>query len=337
MTNPIKILLLNIYFWIPLITLGQIPISGTDALSFTIVGQSDTIEFIKIDQQLNTRKPTIIFFQGSLPIPLIIKSSSEAAFIPSLNFNYEEVCKKFNLIVIGMPHIPTMVSEDSLSNHFAYITDKSDPHSFPKAYLEDDYLENYVERGNSVINFLMLQDWVAADSIYIVGHSQGARIATKIAVQSKNIAALGFLAGDPLGRVTQPIRAIRLKQRKGELTPIEAQNKIDDIYKKWEAINAPSEEIKQSSIVSFSEPLVNDLTQTKLPVYIAYGTEDLNAEYCDLLPIYFIRNQKHNYRLVAYPGLEHNFMELDSLGNPNPEKFHWNDVFMGFIDWLEGQ
>ncbi|MGD9929972.1 MAG: alpha/beta hydrolase family protein [Mangrovibacterium sp.] len=264
-----------------------------------------------------------------------MKFADNDFILPAINFDYQKLAQKYNLIIISMPHIPLVAEESQLNSNFAYVTDKTNPYSYPEAYLTADYLDNYVERGNQVIDFLLKQKWVQPDSIYIVGHSQGARVATKIAVRNMHIAALGFLSGDPLGRVTQSIRTIRLMQRTGQLSPNNAQSEIDEIYRKWEQLNGSEANPNSNSLISFSEPLIDELTHAKLPIYIAYGTEDLNAEFCDLLPIEFVRNKKFNYKLVAYPGLEHNFMELDSSGNPDPEKFHWDEAFEGFVNWLE--
>jgi dienelactone hydrolase len=314
---------------------SQTTVGNIDALAFNIQDKNESIDFIKLDKNLGKAKPTVIFCQGSLPIPLVVKTADNKFFLPAANFDYRKLSSKYNIIVVSMPHIPVVAEESNLNSQFAFITDKANPRSFPEAYMAADYLDNYTERGNRVVDFLLKQKWVQRDSIYIVGHSQGARVAAKIAAQNGHIAALGFFSGDPLGRATQSIRKIRLMQRTGQLSDAQAQSQIDGIYKKWEQFNKAETNSNTNSLISFSEPIVDELVNTKIPIYIAYGTEDLTAEFCDLLPIEFIRNKKFNYKLVAYPGLEHNFMEMDSNGKPDPGKFHWEEVFQGFINWLE--
>ena len=44
-----------------------------------------------------------------------------------------------------------------------------------------------------------------------------------------------------------------------------------------------------------------------------------------------------NFKVVPYLGLEHNYMEVDSLGNTLYEKSHWNDVMNDFINWAGTQ
>ena len=74
----------------------------------------------------------------------------------------------------------------------------------------------------------------------------------------------------------------------------------------------------------------------KTPIYVAYGTEDLeHAESCDLLPIYFERVGKTNYKMMPLVGCGHNFEEISPEGMPNWDKMHWDDVINGFVQWWE--
>ena len=57
-----------------------------DARLFTIVHKGDTINFLKVDTCLTKKKPTILFCQGSMPIPMVIVDS-KGPFIPYFNFD----------------------------------------------------------------------------------------------------------------------------------------------------------------------------------------------------------------------------------------------------------
>ena len=227
-----------------------------------------------------------------------------------------------------------------MNHQYAYITDKNHEHSYPQAYLNDNYQEKYVERGNAVIEYLLQQKWVDKERIIAMGHSQGAKVATKITSENNHISALGFFSGNPMGRIEQFIRQYRLLEQKGELSPENAQEAINGIYDWWkwanEHIDVPSENGEDSprTTISFSAPVLPDLLKITVPIYIAYGTEDIGASNCDLLPIDFIRAGKTNYKLVPYLGLEHNYSELDSTGKPDYDKCHWDQVMNDFVDWL---
>ena len=319
----------------------QKQIQHTKAICFSIANNKDTINFIKLNEDLDTPKPTILFFQGSLPIPLIIDYNDGNRMVTGINnFDYNKIIERFNLILISMPHIPVMTKKENLNSQYAYITDINNEHSYPQAYLNENYLEKYVERGNVVVEYLLQQKWVDIKHIIVVGHSQGAKVAAKVASENKDITALGFFSGNPMGRVEQFIRQIRLSEQKGILSQEKAQKEIYEIYDWWKWVNdhadTPSQNGEDSprTTISFSVSVLPELLKIAVPMYFAYGTNDIGSSYCDLLPIDFIRAGKTNYKLVPYLGLEHNFFEIDSTGKPNYDKCHWEKVIGDFIDWL---
>jgi pimeloyl-ACP methyl ester carboxylesterase len=333
-----KIIYFIIFFFCLIsIIQAQVPIENLNACIFSINQEQDTIQFIKIDKDLETVKPTIVFCQGSLPIPLVINYSEKDKDFSFLNiFDYKKIARTYNIIVISMPFTPIEADDTHLNSQGAYIIDVNIEHSYHPKYLQANYLEKYVERGNLVIKFLLQQKWVDKNRLFIVGHSQGAKLAAKIAFENKNISALGFLSGNPLGRVDQFIRQNRLLEQKGLLSSEKAQEEINKIYQWWDWINQhagePSKEGEDSpqTTISFSKPVIDDLIKLTIPLYIAYGTEDIGASYCDLLPIDFIRVGKKNYKLVPYAGLDHNYMEMGNI-----DKCHWGEVIDDFISWLE--
>ena len=117
---------------------------------------------------------------------------------------------------------------------------------------------------------------------------------------------------------------------------------LAEIYDFWrssnEMINQPSENGAGSprNRVDFSVSVVNKLTQLTIPVFIGYGTEDPAAWYCDFIPIDFISSKKKNYLIKSYTGLNHNFMETDSLGRSISDKCHWDEVMNDCIDFIGG-
>ena len=84
---------------------------------------------------------------------------------------------------------------------------------------------------------------------------------------------------------------------------------------------------------SFSKPTITDLVKLKIPIYIAYGSQDIVADYCDLLPLFFIENNKTNYAIKRYPNLEHNFFPIKSDGQPDHRQGKWHEVMNSFVNW----
>ena len=93
--KSIKIISVVVFCCITLFTRGQSPVANLDACSFSIYNATDTIQFLKINRDLGTPKPTIVFFQGSLPIPLVIKFEDNDFWITSINnFDYKKISQK---------------------------------------------------------------------------------------------------------------------------------------------------------------------------------------------------------------------------------------------------
>lgn len=84
---------------------------------------------------------------------------------------------------------------------------------------------------------------------------------------------------------------------------------------------------------SFSRPLINDWLKIKIPTYLAYGTNDIASDLCDLVPLFYIQNSKTNLTYKRYLNLEHNFFEVKENERANYEKEHWQEVMNEFIKW----
>lgn len=307
---------------------------------FTITTETDTIHFIKTSYDITTPKPTILFCQGSLPIPVVI-TVGNGYFIPSVNnFNHKELSEKYNIIVISMPHTPLVAEMGSLTKSLHYVPDISKPNERDQRYMKDNYLQKYVERGNIVLEFLRKQPWVKKDEIILLGHSQGAYIVTDLASENDDILAVGYFGGNPLGRYNQFILEQRNKVKSGKITGAEAQSNIDKLYKNWRKIceredNDTSFGDTPRTTKSFTASSIDKLSKLKMPVFIAYGTEDDGAQFCDFLPVYFELAGKKDYKCRAFVGYGHNFEEKFPDGRSNFEKMHWQDVMDEFILWCE--
>lgn len=313
-------------------------IDELDIYLFNISDGEDSIRFIKTDTDLENPKPTILFFQGSLPIPLIIEDNSILS-LTACNFNYKELSDKYNLILISHPHTPVVANKYNLNSNFSYVPDLSKPFAYDSDYIEDNYLDKYVERASKVISFLQEQPWVQKD-IYIMGHSQGANVAAKLASIHPSVSALGYFGGNPDGRIAALIRSERQAAEQGKILEEEAQKNIDTLYssfKKFASNEVPLGYQGDSphTWTSFSVPMRDEIINLQIPVYVAYGTIDKGAEGCDLLPIYFALKGKTNYMIKPYVGYGHNFQEISPDGKSNYENMKWQEAVDCFVDWLD--
>ena len=307
---------------------AQNQIEGVDALAFSIKTDNDTIEYLKIGADIDTPKPTIIFLQGSLPSPLIIDLDSFKHI--NIPFDFKNLIIDYHLVIISMPKTPLIIAKEYLNKSYSFITNQSDEYSFFDEYLKNNYLDNYVNRTNAVIKDLRLKKWVNKDEIHLIGHSQGAKIATVVASENQQIKSVSLLGFNAFGRYETKLRRERIKLKSNIIEAKEYKANIKNLYERWEDINNTPNDFKKghNSWASFSIDYTPFLLKIDIPIYIGYGTNDIIAENCDLLPLKFIEESKRNLTLFPYVGLDHNFFNVER------EKF-WDNVMEDIINWVE--
>lgn len=318
---------------------AQSILEGTSYSHFQIKSKKDTIGFVIADTNLNVSKPLLLFCQGSLPTPLFIDFPGRGITPTSLNnFDIHEMNKYYHVAVISMPKTPIIAGMDHLNKAYSYVLDTTQEHSCSPAFVAANYLENYVNRAQQVLKFLGQQKWINSNQLVIAGHSQGAHIAVEIAVSNKNVTQLGLFGYNPLGRIDQAIRMLRKQAEAGTITWEQAdsiQLTILRDYERYFNPDLPNSEKSEKSWASFSKSQLNTLINLKIPVYIAYGSHDSNSDLCDLLPLYFIEQQKTNYKRIRYPNVEHNFFPVDENGKPDHQNGKWKQVMNEFIKWTK--
>lgn len=306
-------------------------IDGLNARHYQIVRNLDTIDFIKLDSSTAFRKPIFVMLQGSLPIPLII-NEGKSSQLTSFPYDYSAVTKTHHIINISMPDLPLAVDGINIRPNGAM----KDP---PIAYNKNNHLDNYVLRLHEVIDFLLDQPWVDPSEIILLGHSQGSAVAIKCASQRADISIVGLSACNPLGRFEAKIRKTRLAEQKGELSSLDAQIRISELYDEWKYYsdyrNDDTREKGDTNkaTFSFSENFIDDLLTINKPLYIMYGSRDVSAVASDYLPIVFESAGKYDYQMAVYPGLGHNFEEILPDGSSNYENIRWQQAFDSFWAW----
>jgi dienelactone hydrolase len=325
-------------FLLPLLLLGQMKgVINHQAVHFQVKNGAAPIDFIVIDTLLQEKKPVFLFCQGSLPMPLFAKTAAYGTFIIGggiTNFDVSEIRKRYHLVVISMPETPLIVNESNLSKSYTYVPDTANQNQLSVDFLKADYLENYVQRAEKVLHFLKKQTWVKSSKLVVAGHSQGSKIAAALALKNKKITHLGLFGANPFGRVDQFVRQFRKDAEQKKISWEEAEQKTQEYYQFYEqAQKNTNEDPSLIAWKSFSTPMIDTWLKIEIPVYLAYGSNDITSDLCDLVPLLFIYHHKNNLSYKRYPGLEHNFFETDDSGRPNYDKGHWKEVMSDFVKW----
>lgn len=132
---------------------------------------------------------------------------------------------------------------------------------------------------------------------------------------------------------------MRLEEQRGQRSPEATQERLNALYERWRELSrrrfvaeAGSGDSPKATF-SFSENFLDDLLALRVPLYVMYGTRDIGSLGCDYLPLELERAGKRDYVLKAYPGLGHNYEQVDEAGRSNYEQMHWDEAFGGFLRW----
>jgi dienelactone hydrolase len=333
------------YLWLlcllvaPVCTAQTPSVLHHQAVHFQIKKAADNIDFIVIDTVLTQKKPVFLFCQGSLPLPLFVSDPKYGTFLIGggvSNFDVKAIREHYHLVVISMPETPVTVPTSNLNDNYCYVPDSTQKTMLDMAFFKADYLENYVQRAQAVLRFLSRQSWVDASRLVVAGHSQGSKVAAKIARANKKVTHLGLFGANPSGRVDQFVREARKKAERGDISWEEADQLMEQHYQNYKAILQPDAEKTDPTALAtrtFSEPMLDDWLALHIPIYLAYGTHDIVADQCDLAPIAFLQQGKNNLTVKRYLRMEHNFFEIGADGRAQYDKAHWAAVMQAFVDW----
>ena len=302
---------------------------------FQTIYKGDTVDILiksKKGEELK-RKPLLLFCQGSLPIPLIIKydENGKQGIYHVFVFNPDSLSNEYHLVIIGKPYIPLIVDKKSLNNDMTF-TDSTG--AFPKKYIERNLLDYYVDRDIAVIKFLQKKSWVSKNKLVVAGHSEGSTIAAKLALEFPKVTRLIYASGNPLGRIMTIIEQDRADES-------DSTQYAENLIKHWKQIvdNSTDMNTKKGdtykATYEFSIPPMQYLQKLKIPVLICYGTKDVGLPFNDYFRVEMIRQKKKNFTFKAYIGLEHNFFPLKPNGDINFDIFNWDKVADDWRSWLK--
>ena len=282
------------------------------------------VNFIEATNNDNNPKDLIIFIQGSNVTPLI--SEDEGGKFLIIPFEIKNYLKDNLFLFVSKPFIPIFKNAKDLDENYNII-DKKILYDYQKlntlnVLLSDIYeiIKKYSKSPN-------------VRNIYIIGHSQGARIAA--ALNEKKIKKTAILSVNLYGRFQEEISNLRFNN----LLNKQYLKDGDAIYSNYKnlknavLIGNDENTLSNISYKSFSFPTtISFLVKKQNPVLIVYGGKDVGVSFSnDLARFEFLNNRKDNIFFKVYNKLNHNFEEE----NEKEKKFYWQEVFEDVIIWLK--
>jgi hypothetical protein len=303
--------------------------------------KGDTIKYLKNINSYKPEKPTVVFLQGSLPIPLVLKFDDSTQIIfPLANFDCSDLLNNFNIILVSRPHTPLLMDVKDLTPNYLYVPDIESPNCFDMNYQKTNNLQYISERTSSLISRLVKTKQIVSKRILIIGHSQGAVEAARIAKINSCVTDVALLSTSPIGRVQDFLINNHIDYQNQRIDYAEykrIQKELLDMYK--EAQLSPSEVScngdSHANILSFSNSVIDDIINTKANVFYAFGTKDPSSVHSDLILLECIKAGKANCVLELYENCEHNFFEVNADGQVDYQKGNWGKVISDIIHWYK--
>lgn len=283
---------------------------GYRHLSFKYL--NDPVDVIVISKSGEERvaKPLLFFCQGNEPEPIV--KYDQKGLHSILPFDENPFLQQFHLVIIAPPFIPVIAHSNQLDKDFRYWKD-ADSKLPPKGFSERNYLDYYVFRNNSILKQLFKERWNRTSQLVVVGHGEGAAVATKMATLHSKVTQLIYANGNPFGKIANYLTD-RQRDPSANANPAIAY---------WKQVVENAHEIStrgtsNKMTYSFSLPQNEQLLGLKIPVLMVYGQDNNTTTFNDLFQIEAIRQRKQNILFKSYADFDKEMAKdwMEWLGIP---------------------
>lgn len=294
------------------------------------------IQYHIYNNKINSRKPLIIYLEGSRNFPLYWLNPN-GRYSTSTTLNFNSISNDYHVVLISKPNTPFVDSIQIASSGRKY---------YP---LNDEYRKHYsldwrVNSANLVIDEVFQKLNIDSSRVIVWGHSEGAQVAPAVAVKNKKVTHVVAMMGNSLNHLYDFILMERVSALNGEQSNEEAQSNIDSLYIEFEKIyNDPlstekewfGETYYKWSSFTLNSPLENML-QLDIPIlYVAGGNDRHSILNMDYAKLEFLRKGKHNLTYKVFPNCDHFFMETQTDESGKKEWIdHLNEVNGFTLKWV---
>jgi pimeloyl-ACP methyl ester carboxylesterase len=313
---------------VPTYILAQTP-EKQGLQEYLIPYKGDSIRFYIYNPDSSVKSKVFLYLQGSGDLPMVNGDDNEACCYS----NYpKKLMKAFPadyafvyIQKVGLPYYTRNLNNYEPGADFVKRNNVLD-----RAYVAD-----------KVVNYILKKICPAAKTVAVLGHSEGSDVAAKLAAINNRVSHLCFASGNATPEFFNSILLIRRQMLKGELSDIEAQNKLDALYLGLDSVykfpNSTDKYFNGDTYkwnYSINHPPIDNLLQLKIPIYLTIGSRDdkVPVEASDFIKAEFIRHQKTNLTYKVYTNCNHNYTEI--LGD-NKKIDRWNELFFDFLKFVE--
>jgi dienelactone hydrolase len=301
-----------------------------------------TINFYVSKRGIEQRKPLLLVLDGSGGRPLF-RFEMDTAHKSTLSYpliftQYNSLSSKYHIVFISKPGVKLVDS------FIVNSLDSNIESALAMEYNQRLSAEWRAGTAASVIDFLVQNLKINPKKIVVMGTSEGAQVAPRVAVMNKKVTHVVCFSGNGLNQFYDFIIGERMKAASGEITESDAQHNIDtlmnifkDIYTHPLAVDKFWNGHTYQRWASFCQhdPL-DYMFQLNIPIYLAHGTADDNTAVlsADYIALEFLRRGKKNLTYKTYPGYNHYFQQVYK---DKPPAEHIDEVMNEMLTWLDKQ
>ncbi len=299
-------------------------------------GDLGRFEYHIYKNKIGSRKPLIVYLQGSKNFPLYWRNP-DGRYSTSTTLGFKALSEKYHIVLISKPDTPFVDSIEVAP-------------SGRKLYpVSEEYSKRYslywrVDSADKVIEDVVTKVEVDSSTVIVWGHSEGSQVVPAVAVKNPRVTHVISMMGNSLSHLYDFILHERVAAMKGEITNMEAQTRIAALYAEFEKIYSDPESttktwfgetyLKWSSFGS--NPPLESMLKLDIPILYVAGGEDrhsiMNMDYAKLE---FLRKGKENMTYKVFPDCDHFFLETKTDASGKKEWINRLDEVNDFaLDWV---
>lgn len=283
-------------------------------------------------------KPLLVYLQGSTTTPLYY-TTKQGSF-KSAPLDIDKYADDYHVVLISKPKIPLCDAMHYSDSGMVYYPKNEE---YEKIYS----LDWRVESASYAIDFLSKKLSVDKKKLIVMGFSEGAQVAPRIALENKKVTHVICFGGNVLNHFYDFIIEARLKAQKGEITYDESQRTVDSLYDEYEKIYADplsttknwygDTYLKWSSFCRTAP--IEDLLKLDIPILYISGAKDNNQTIIDTdyAKLEFMRKGKTNFSYKVYPNADHFFQEEQQVEGEMKMVNRITEVHQFALDWVSSK
>lgn len=305
------------------------------------------INFYVSQKDINEVKPLLVVLDGSGYIPLVtlVKLNHQERIYNSFDPELLTLFENYHVVLIGKPGIQfcdTVVTPLDSIDFETLVSRYLKP---SETFQKRNSLYWRADAASGVIDFLFKNLPVDKKKVVVYGYSEGGQVAPYLALKNKKVTHCISVVGGGLNQFYDFILALRIQAAKREITPDEAQNGIDSLYKIFTDIyDHPANTKKQWEGNTYlrwasysSNPPLNSLLKLNIPIFMAVCGKDTNSPIfgLDYVKLAFLQHGKDNLTYNVYPNYDHFFNEITEDDGQGVMKNHKLELLNDILQWLE--